>query len=401
MSEFLPAVYNETEILHVNMGRMGGASQAAKRLNRNLQDMGFRSNLFFLEETRDYLGKALQRIGSKADYEIQKKQESTCTNTLLSGPGSSRMLIDLIETIPNETVLHFHWIPGGWSRQLLSKLKVRKVVITLHDMRYLTGYCHHSGSCNGYRYYCKSCPQAPRFLQAKIEKDFSHYSDSFRELQNTIMVAPSKWIYGLAKSALPTRNLPIHQIYNPIPECVFNMTSRGQTRVLNQRLNFLINGSQNPSKGGKDALDLLVRIKDYLPLQTTVFVLGRKFEGFETLNQVEVENIESEEVFAKFLSTIDFLLHLSQVENSPNLIREAQAVGVSVITSNVGGSKELILSEKTGLSLPISDEAIIDFIKKGIENTKLARDFLIPDTRIELSENYIMAAHAKLYKDFS
>lgn len=60
-------------------------------------------------------------------------------------------------------------------------------------------------------------------------------------------------------------------------------------------------------------------------------------------------------------------------EGLTGTVREAAAVGLPVITSDIAGNRELIKNEETGLVVPIKDEnAIVNAIVKLIENRDMA-----------------------------
>jgi glycosyltransferase involved in cell wall biosynthesis len=401
MSNLLGRGRSLPEIELINMGTTGGAAQVAKRLNNNLKNLGVKSNLRFLNESASFGSKMLYRVGSKIDFEIQKTQPFITTNTFWSGVGGSQLLLNEINKIPKDKILHFHWVPGIFSHELLEGLIDRKLVITLHDMRYMTGYCHHSGACNGFKGSCKDCPQAPAILHSKIANSFLEYSTRLEQIKQIRLIAPSEWILDLAEVARPARNLQIFQIYNPIPEDIFNIDLRETKESISNILKICLYGSANISKGGREALSIIKRISHQLNFTIEVYVLGRKHLGFEELIQIEVEEIDNEIEFASFLCKMDVLMHLSLAENSPNIIREAQAAGVAVVASNVGGTSELILNDSTGLVLPKSDSDIVEFFVTINSKSVVKERFKVPKNRPELTSEFIMSQHLKVYESFT
>jgi glycosyltransferase involved in cell wall biosynthesis len=401
MSNIFESQQNFPDVVQINMGKHGGAWQVAKRLNSALIEFGINSELKNLIDMKHLPSNLIYKFGSKIDYEIQKYQKQSSTTTLMTGVGSSKLLLNLIDKIPTNKILHIHWVPGALSHELMNVLEKRKVVLTLHDMRYLTGYCHHAGNCTGYLVACNFCPQAPKLVHNIISRSFEAFSNSKDLRQDFKVIVPSRWLFNIAKVALPTRDLQLHQIYNLIPEKIFNLNAR-KTFIKNpNRIRFCMSGSQNPGKGGRDALLLISRISKHLKFNFDVFIFGNRHEGFPEIVQQEVKEIQNEEEFAKLLGSMDFLFHLSESENSPNLVREAQAVGVSVIASDVGGTKELILSEKTGLFVNASDQEIVNFINSRINSLDKSSKDSFSESLTELSSNYILNEHVKIYQSFS
>ena len=64
---------------------------------------------------------------------------------------------------------------------------------------------------------------------------------------------------------------------------------------------------------------------------------------FEILEARKMD--ETAERMEKFYSSIDILLVLSRMDNSPNVIHEAHSVGIPVIATKIGGISELLNDE--------------------------------------------------------
>lgn len=92
--------------------------------------------------------------------------------------------------------------------------------------------------------------------------------------------------------------------------------------------------------------------------------------------------VENEVVFAGFIGELQNLMNASDVFVVPSLMEgfgrvalEATACGVPVVSTKAGGLAEIILHEKTGLSVePGSPEALTDGVKRILNNREYGRE---------------------------
>src|SRR6185436_13361484 len=108
----------------------------------------------------------------------------------------------------------------------------RPIVWRLSDMWALTGHCTHSFSCERWKTGCGSCPILSDYpalkwdttsLLWKIKR--SVYSRS-----NINIIAPSKWIAGIAKESPLLGRFPIHRIPNGVDTSIFRPVEKSDAR---------------------------------------------------------------------------------------------------------------------------------------------------------------------------
>ena len=76
------------------------------------------------------------------------------------------------------------------------------------------------------------------------------------------------------------------------------------------------------------------------------------------------------------METADIFISSSSSEGLPGAVREAQAVGLPVIATDAGGTREAVLHGVTGLIVPCHDApALADAIERLAEDPLLARQF--------------------------
>lgn len=79
---------------------------------------------------------------------------------------------------------------------------------------------------------------------------------------------------------------------------------------------------------------------------------------------------------AQWYPAFDLFCFPSNQEGMPNVLMEACAAGLPVVTTNVGGAPQIVQDGKTGFIVPVQDAlAMRERIKQLIENVELRRQF--------------------------
>jgi hypothetical protein len=157
------------KIAQITTSTSGGAGLAAVRLSDALNVVSQESTVV-TQRTKDsgtsYKSKAITLLQSQL---VQKGPElvTTFSSTLIR-----------TESFKNYDILHFHGIYNLMSiADLLKLAKERRIVITLHDQRLLTGGCHYSQECTQYKRKCSECPQVRSAFRKFVEKEKHRVND--------------------------------------------------------------------------------------------------------------------------------------------------------------------------------------------------------------------------------
>ena len=95
-----------------------------------------------------------------------------------------------------------------------------------------------------------------------------------------------------------------------------------------------------------------------------------EFENFKWLGRLEYP-----EKIRKFLETIDVYALITGMDLAPLTLKEAQLMGKPVVATDVGGDREMMVDEKTGLLLKEGNSKdIIEKISKILENELMAKE---------------------------
>ena len=99
-------------------------------------------------------------------------------------------------------------------------------------------------------------------------------------------------------------------------------------------------------------------------------VMKEKAQNLQLINKVSFTGLLQGQELADKLSSGDFLVLSSNYENMPVVILEALASGLPVVSTNVGGIKEMVDETKGILVEPKNKEALAEALIKMIETYK-------------------------------
>jgi glycosyltransferase involved in cell wall biosynthesis len=274
-------------------------------------------------------------------------------------------------------IIHCHNLHGGYFdlRALPDLSKKSGVLITMHDAWLLSGHCAHSLGCERWKIGCGHCPDLDIYPPIRYDATAANWRNKKRifEKSRLWITAPSQWLLNkIPHSILSPAVQKMQVIPNGIDVTVFHPASKHDTRnLLNLPQNAaIILFAANGIKAGK--------FKDYQTLRETLVKLG----SLETVNPILLlavgENAPSEQIgnitlqfvpfqgdmnrMAAYYQASDIYLHAARADTFPNTVLEAQACGLPVVASNVGGIPEQVkdlrrfgIAEATGLLCPVGD----------------------------------------------
>ena len=176
------------------------------------------------------------------------------------------------------------------------------------------------------------------------------------------VITPSHWMKSQFVSALPELRSSSTMIPNIInhPEVKsFEFYPSGILNVV-----FISANLSTPVKGLKNLIsaivefDLTSKIRLHLVGTNNIRILPKNLD-FHFYGQLVPSQV------SKIMENSDLLVVPSLTENSPNVIAEAQLLGLPVLASNVGGNSELVEHAVTGFLMNPDIESL------GLELTRL------------------------------
>ena len=345
------------KILHLTKISTGGAFIAANRISDSLNQIGHESRVEVIDDKST--GRLnLPRIQAKLDFLNESISSSSMTTSILRSYSVSG---SVFEKLRNVDVVNLHWIPGLLHKDFINQLReVRRVVWTMHDMNVFTGICHHSSGCRNFEKNCMLCPQfvIPRIpVAARVLKEKRVYLE---KLKQSSFIAPSEWLRKEALASSILKGQLVDVIPNPIPNALIEHEKKSDlSKSLNLRSGTLIVGilgaNYGVQKGGKNALEEITKFCNRTGIKIQVLVFGEKYSDVNGLDSVStLDHIDVN--FEDALQACDLYVHMSEYENLPNVIIEAQSLGVPVIALDRGGVSETISVGVTGYLMKENNE---------------------------------------------
>ena len=267
-------------------------------------------------------------------------------------------------------VIHLHWPLGVIGTNKLAQVVgggQAQIIITLHDMYFLTGGCHHSLSCRGYETDCGACPMVKPQFQEQIKKR-KDSQNQFVQNENVHLVAPSKWVQKRAQIAFPDKQ--IHLIPNPIDSSIgTNVTNRPPQHKSTKNLVFVTSILEDPYKQLDEAVRILRLLNSESSVQRwSLNVVYRKGKPELTGENIRYTKVENRVKVLEELGKADFNLSTSSAETFSLTAAEAAFEGVPTVA--LGGT------------------AIEDFVERGFAMTFSSVEEIVGFLRHEAASHF-------------
>jgi glycosyltransferase involved in cell wall biosynthesis len=274
----------------------------------------------------------------------------------------------------NRDITHLHWVGNGFvSLRNLREIK-GPIVVTLHDMWFMTGGCHVNLECNNYLNSCKTCPRVRNKIIGHNLTSWS-FQDKKKFFGNgrVEVVVLSSWMQELALQSPILKGVKVHLIPNGIDQNRFKPISRKEARRL---FNFGIEDSLILF-GGISALSDYNKGFDLLKSAIENFRGNRKnlklitfgspefelkhIDGVPTIN---VGILKDEESITALYSAVNVVAVPSRQESFSQICAESISCGTPVVAFDHSGPKDIISHKQTGYLAPPYD--VLEFAQ-GIE----------------------------------
>ncbi|MCH5229064.1 MAG: glycosyltransferase [Muribaculaceae bacterium] len=383
----------------------GGAAVVSRRLMEALRKEGVDTRMVVTEKLSDspYVSLAASNFSIKKAFFTERLK-------IFAVNGFDRKTLFKIDTgeegLPlwkNKFIKEADAILINWVNQGMLSLKgVRKilaigkpVIITMHDMWWMTGICHHAGECQHYKYECGDCPLlknggSPHDLSYKIhkkKKDIYSDKDITRKMA---FVAVSTWLENKSLESSLLKNCRTKVIPN-----AFSFIKDSYIPLKRDKIRILFGAARldDPIKGLdtlKTTSEILKNKYPDISSKMEIAVFGKaknpgSLDGF-SLPLVNLGLLRGEKELARIYCEADILVSSSSYETLPGTLVEAQAYGCIPVCFDRGGQGDIIQHEDTGFMVKYDDnlniracnlaEGIIQAVKV-IENPACLEEFKI------------------------
>ena len=371
-------------VVIVSESDTAGAGRASYRLHQGLCDIGTNSQMVV----------QVKRSGSPTVLTPQNRMSSIIAKTRVRGhldalplslsrnrpkpkPYSLQWLPGFVSDRVNNLkpdIVNLHWVNFGYFRlEAIAKIKA-PIVWTLHDMWALTGGCHYSGQCDGYKFSCGKCPP----LSSNREWDLSRWvwQRKSKAWQNTnfTIVAPSNWLAKCAQNSSLFQGSRIEVIPNGLDITKYKPVNRQEARQwlgLPSDKKLLLFGAVNALSDARKGFDLLKRALTDLShsewgnrLELLVFGSDNPSELADLpLKSHCIGKLSDDIALALIYAAADAFIAPSREDNLPNTVMEALACGTPCVAFDIGGMADMIEHEGNGfLARPFE----IEDLSKGV-----------------------------------
>lgn len=326
-------------IAQISTSSTGGAGIAAMRLNDGLRAWNIESTIINPSNSS-------MTNGSEFISKLTTVLQASVTRELygIATPYSISK-IDRDDLIRNFDVLHIHNWYNLLSIKDLKYLGDRMpLVFSMHDERLLTGGCHMTLGCYRFTDTCKKCP-AVVIRKSTISQAKQSISELLVDIPKFEVITPSHWM----KSQLDLAYQNLSSACTIIPNIISHPETKSFEFESNEILNviFISANLSTPVKGLKDLITAIVDFNLTSKIRLHLVGIDHIKTLPKNLNFNFYGRVAPSEV-SKIMENSDLLVVPSLTENSPNVIAEAQLLGLPVLASNVGGNPELVKHAVTG-----------------------------------------------------
>lgn len=360
----------------------GGAARAVSRLAKGLVSMS--------DIGQEFNFTLLVAVLYDKDFSVFKRQIDGSTNYLshirrefidkviaktwsyIHGTRSSPRAFfmqgyrDLRPDLQEFDVVNLFWMQTFADLFKLAKI-TRPIVITLHDMWFLTGGCSYSFGCEKYRFGCNNCDFIWPPLAVDACKQY-YAKDLILSNSSTRVVVTSKWMYeaAIARGIDPSK-ISIIKNYIPSSYQYFNdhriakdllgINSDSKYKTI---LYFV--GLIGDSRKGFDLFcDAIALLPFHIRKSILVMHLGPVDISYDMfLNDAGIDIFHLGSFVDEVSQTIaynaaDYLICPSRYDNTPNVIAEAHMCGLPVICANTTGTMEMVSHADNGILVNVEN----------------------------------------------
>jgi glycosyltransferase involved in cell wall biosynthesis len=400
------------KILHITTSSKGGAGIAALRLHAALCESNITSGYLSLNLTLNFDNQVVN------DMFFKSKKQSICQRVmgkiktiLFSSKKKNKKKYKIIKdklnceisTLPfsnyllhnhpmvlEADIINLHWVSGIIDYPSFFKNCKKPIVWTLHDMNPLQGIFHYKEDQNRNSNIIKNFDEEIKVLK----------TNCLKYVKKGVIVSPSKWLLDEALQTDVFKSFSYRCIPNSLNLDIFNLKNKVEIRrefSISEEdfvILFIADSLKNPRKGFDLLIEALLNLKALLPL--TVLAIGKGIiPEIDNIKILSLGELKDADEIAKCYSIADVFLLPSREDNLPNVMIEAFACGLPVISFSNGGMKEHIKLNVNGMIIEdINGKALSDGIMNFYNNRNLYKSSAI---RKYAEDNFKFSIQAASY----
>ena len=309
----------------------------------------------------------------------------------------------------NSKIFHLHWIGNGFlNLNQIGKIK-QPIVITLHDVWFITGGCHVNFECKKYESGCDKCPMFEhKFNPLNITKKIFNKKVNIFKNKNIQIVVLSQWMKDIVTMSPIFTNASVNLIPNGVNLEIFTPIDKNFARSkfsINLDKKIILYGGISAKSDHNKGYDLLIDCINLLNIKDMeIVVFGETTSSQYFLAGYKVTSVgylSNEIDLAKLYSAVDIVIVPSRQESFSQVSLEAISCGTPVVAFDYSGPRDIIKHKVNGyLAKPYDPKDlangidwIFDSLSKSNELSIKARE--IATQKFDITN--VAKSHVDLY----
>lgn len=370
---------------------------------------GFDAHFHYLVGTdlrREPLKFPSRTLSAALDEFVVSNHSQATPISMLRSRLSSRQRLK-IETL---SLVHLHWIEGLLTPKDIFGLAVEghPLVWTLHDMRPLTGACHHSFQCSGFETDCSECPQVRLPFRQGVKLNLQRKAELFSSARAIRIVAPSEWLASQARKSANFQENDISVVPNPLSNDFFSPVNKKSARHslgIGEGVFVGLSIAEQLSAPGKqigETLETFFAAAKSLNVQAKYILIGSQFELFANQypDVIALGTLNAKEI-SRLSAAADVYINMSVAESFGLAAVEAISREVFPIVRDVGGLSETVSSFSFGLvcdSFTDLSEALGQTLRLRLPSIQRRKD-VAALTREKYSATSVSRRYLEIYRE--
>ena len=349
----------EIKILHISTHKVGGAGNAAYRLHLALNDTkvcnskflyrNHEQSKFLTEQNIPHKNHLIHhRIANKLGFPILAWHKNRKIIDNLQGKyekisfPENDFEVENHPWVQEADIIHLHWISDFVNYKTFFKiLKDKPMIWTFHDMYAFKGLFHYQD--DEYR---------NKVVFNKIDSKIKTIKfNAIKQLKNLEIVCPSKWLAQIANESTLFLNKKINVIPYSLPEKWFNLIDKEKCKQnfgLEKNITTFLFVALDIDIDRKGIQILIDAIKLLSSGNIQFLIIGNRDFDFGNQKVIKTGYIDSEDKMIEAYAASDAYILPSKEDNLPNVMLEAFAQGVPVISFKNGGMADWIQNDFNG-----------------------------------------------------
>lgn len=356
------------KIVTITYGDSGGAGNAIYMLHQSLKHHGFSSTLLVASKHRndpDIVQLPVNKYKRKYHKALDVAENFLGLYKKKYGfHNRSRFFFDDYDELakflpPKIDILILGWISKVVDLRAISEIKIHygcKVYWLLTDLAPLTGGCHYSYDCEGYRHGCKPCP-AVKFPVNHIPHAIFKNKLDYLPLINPVFLYFGPWMSEVLEESPLSRDQRSIQVtgVGGVDNNIYKPGNKMALRAKHDLENyskiilFAADNVLDERKGFAYFAQALAHEQIFLKdNEIAILVIGRNSEKAASLLRgcattvIAFEYIESEALLAEYIQLSDIFVSTTLNDVGPGMLIYSLLCAVPAVSFNVGIAIDLV-----------------------------------------------------------